>query len=67
MPKAITREDVQRMTREGAQLVDVLPEEEYAQEHIFGAINLPLRMLNRETAARLKKDRPIIVYCYDAE
>ncbi len=49
----------------GAQLVDVLPADEYEAEHIAGAINLPLKELNRETAARLDRNRPVIVYCWD--
>lgn len=30
-----------------------------------GAINLPLKELNRATAAQLDGERPVIVYCYD--
>ena len=65
MPAEIDRYEVQRLLAAGAQLVDVLPAEEYAAEHIAGAINLPLKELNRDTAARLDRDRPAIVYCHD--
>ena len=67
MPTNITREDVERMIREGAQLVDPLPEAEYAEEHLTGAINIPQGRLNKETTAQLGKDQPVIVYCYDLE
>ena len=67
MPVRITREDVQRMTAEGALLVDTLPEGEYAEEHIAGAVNIPLKKLDRQTSAHLAKDAPLIVYCYDAD
>ncbi len=67
MATSITRDDVQRMLNEGAQLVETLPEAEYAEEHITGAINLPLRKLNRETTAHLRQGQPVIVYCYDLE
>ena len=67
MTKKIDREDVQRMVADGAQLVDTLSEEEYAAEHIAGAINLPLRKLDRAMAAWLAKDRPVIVYCFDTD
>ncbi|MEE9277004.1 MAG: rhodanese-like domain-containing protein [Dehalococcoidia bacterium] len=67
MATKITREDVQRLTAAGAQLVDALPEEEYAQERIAGAINLPLKKLNRQLTRHLPKDQRLIVYCYDAE
>ncbi len=67
MPTSIDRGDVQRLMREGAQLVDPLPEAEYAEEHITGAINIPQGRLNKETTAHLRKDQPLIVYCYDLE
>jgi len=53
------------MVAAGAQLVDVLPRAEYDAEHIAGSINIPLKELNRETAARLDPGRPVIVYCWD--
>ena len=43
MPTPIRRDEVQRLIRdEGAQLVEVLPPPEYEEEHIEGAINIPL-------------------------
>ena len=65
MPTEINRADVQRLVAAGAQLVDVLPADEYEAEHIAGAINLPLKELTRDTAVRLDRDRPVIVYCWD--
>lgn len=65
MPTEVTRDEVQQLVARGAQLVDVLPADEYAAEHIAGASNLPLKELNRQTAARLDPDRPVIVYCWD--
>ncbi len=65
MPTDVQRDEVRRLLAAGAQLVDVLPAEEYAAEHIAGAINIPLKALNRETTARLDPSRPIIVYCWD--
>ena len=63
MPTSITREEVQRLIEEeAAQLVEVLPSQEYQDEHIEGAINLPLKRLNRETVGRLDNSRPVIVY-----
>ena len=67
MVRAIGRERVQELVREGAQLVEVLPDEEYADEHLPGAINLPLKELNASTAAALDPSRPVIVYCYDTQ
>ena len=67
MPIRVTREDVQRLTAEGAVLVETLPEGEYAEEHIIGAVNIPLKILDRQTTAHLAKDAPLIVYCYDTD
>ena len=65
MPTEIGREEVRRLLAEGAQLVEVMPAEDFAAEHISGAINIPLKELNRETARVLDDQRPVIVYCSD--
>jgi rhodanese-related sulfurtransferase len=65
VPTAIFRDEVRRLVEEGVQLVDVLPREEYEEEHLPGAINIPLKELNRTTTAGLKRDAPVIVYCHD--
>jgi rhodanese-related sulfurtransferase len=65
MPKSVDREEVRRLIDEGAQLVEVLPEGEYEEEHLPGAINIPLKELNRESASRLERGTPIVVYCWD--
>jgi rhodanese-related sulfurtransferase len=62
---AVDRERVQQLVREGAQLVEVLPREEYDDEHLPGAISIPLKQLAEEAARRLDRARPVIVYCYD--
>jgi rhodanese-related sulfurtransferase len=66
MPRSIHRRDVRRLVGDGAQLVEVLPPAEYAEMHLPGAINLPLKQLTRETAEQLDHRRPVIVYCWDA-
>jgi rhodanese-related sulfurtransferase len=65
MPTGIVRDDLHKLLEDGAQLVDVLPRKEYEEEHLPGAISLPLKELNRETATRLRRDIPVIVYCHD--
>jgi rhodanese-related sulfurtransferase len=65
VPTVIFREEVRALLGEGAQLVDVLLREEYEDEHLPGAISIPLKELNQQTTARLKRDGPIIVYCHD--
>jgi rhodanese-related sulfurtransferase len=66
MPTAIDRDELQRLVRdEHAQLVEVLPAAEYEDEHLPGAINIPVKTLDRETTGQLDVERPVIVYCYD--
>jgi rhodanese-related sulfurtransferase len=68
MPIPIDRDELQRLARdEQAQLVEVLPPDEYDDEHLPGAINIPLQTLGRETTGRLERDSPVIVYCYDTQ
>jgi len=68
MPITIDRDEVQRLLRdEEAQLVEVLPPDEYEDEHLPGAINVPLKTLDRETSRQLDRKRPVIVYCYDSQ
>jgi phage shock protein E len=65
MPKEIDRQGLQRMVAAGAQLVEVLPAEEYAEDHLPGAISLPLRHIDAERSKVLEKTRAVIVYCWD--
>ena len=66
MPNPVDRDDVQRLVREeGAQLVEVLPETEFDDEHIAGAINIPLKELDSKAPRLLDRGRPVVVYCYD--
>ena len=66
MPRPIARDEVQRLLAEqAAQLLEVLPEAEFEDEHLPGAINIPLKQLDRERAQQLARARPVIAYCYD--
>jgi rhodanese-related sulfurtransferase len=65
MPKEIDRDGLRRMVERGAQLVEVLPAEEYAEDHLPGAISLPLRHVDADGSEVLDKTRPVIVYCWD--
>ena len=66
VPTAINRVQLERLVEEGAQLAEVLPQDEYAEEHLPGAIHLPLKSLTAKTASGLDKTKPVIVYCWDA-
>jgi rhodanese-related sulfurtransferase len=66
MAQEIDRDRVRRLMEQGAQIVDVLPAREYSEEHLPGAINLPLRRIETEAASRLDPTRAIVVYCWDS-
>ena len=65
MPRLIDRERVQKMVEDGAQLVEVLPAREYAEDHLPGAVSHPLRQLDQE-AGEIDRNRAVIVYCWDS-
>lgn len=65
MPEILDRRDVVSWMQDGAQLVDVLPPEEYEQVHLAGAINLPLKTLD-EAPEVLDRTFPVVVYCSGA-
>ena len=54
------------MIDEGAQLVEVLPPEEYEDDHLPGAVSIPLSRIRRGETAMLDRNRPVIVYCWDS-
>jgi len=65
VPIEIDREEVQRLVAAGAQLVEVLGAREYEEEHLPGAISLPLRHIDAGSVAALDPNRAVIVYCWD--
>ena len=64
MPTEIGRDELPALTGQGAQLVEVLPTEDYDWAHLPGAVNLPLKELDAR-AGELDRARPVIVYCHD--
>ncbi len=65
MPKEIGIDEIRPALDVGAQLVEVLPRAEFEEEHLPGAINIPLKQMTEKTTASLENDRPVIVYCWD--
>ncbi len=66
MPVTVDRAQLRRLLEGGAQLVDVLPQKEYEEEHLPSAVNFPLRRLETEAVTALDRSNPIIVYCWDS-
>ena len=67
MPTSIGRGEVARLSgRECAQVIEVLPRDEYDWAHLEGAAHLWLGDMDAEEAKlTLDPDRPVIVYCND--
>jgi rhodanese-related sulfurtransferase len=57
MPTPIDRQRAQQLINQGAQLVEVLPPAEYADEHHPGAISIPLKELDRDRVRELDPAR----------
>jgi Rhodanese-like domain len=64
MPTQIGREELRTLTGEGAQLVEVLPADDYDWAHLPGAVNVPMKELDAR-AGELDRSRPVVVYCHD--
>jgi rhodanese-related sulfurtransferase len=65
MSKRVDAHRAERLMRRRVQLVDVLPSSVYAEEHLPGAINVPLETLDETRVEDLDRDRPLLVYCFD--
>jgi rhodanese-related sulfurtransferase len=66
MATDIDLERLRELLADRAQLVEVLPAEEYTQAHLPEAINLPLATLDERGVSVLDRGRPVVVYCWDA-
>ena len=66
MATPISLEQLQGLIERGAQVVEVLPQDDYAPAHLPGAVNLPLRELDERRAAVFDRTRPVVVYCWDS-
>jgi rhodanese-related sulfurtransferase len=66
---SITRVDGERvraMLAERVQLVEVLPRHEYEEQHLPGAISIPLKELDADAVGHLEREKAVIVYCWDS-
>jgi len=65
MPTSIDRDRLQQLIAQKAQLIEVLPAEEYGEDHLPGARSLPLTQIDAGSAQTIERGRPVIVYCWD--
>jgi rhodanese-related sulfurtransferase len=66
MTRTVDLAGVKELLDRGAQLVEVLPREEYEEMHLPGAVSLPLKELDARHTELLDRARPVVVYCWDA-
>ncbi len=62
---AVDLPGVRHLLERGAQLVEVLPPQEYDEQHLPGAVNIPLKQLDAAGTRGLDRSRPVVVYCWD--
>jgi len=63
--ETITTEELEQLKQSGKpfKLVDVLSIEYFQEEHIQGAVNLPLEDIASEAMNRFDMEEEIVVYC----
>ena len=62
MVTEIDRAKLVALIRRGAQVVDVLPADDYEARHIPGAVNIHLRKLDANSTGVLDRSKPVVVY-----
>jgi phage shock protein E len=56
-------ESARRLVDEGATLLDVRSEAEFAEQHVKGALNIPVQSLAQRLHELPPKTHPIVVHC----
>ncbi len=64
--REVDHSEVLAMLSSGAQIVDVLPAQEYNDAHIKSAVHLPLQRILTDAPALLDRSQRIVVYCRDS-
>lgn len=63
-PRVNTLEATLMMNKEGAGLVDLRDDADFAKGHVLNAVNIPMAQLESRLGELSKfKDKPLIVYC----
>jgi rhodanese-related sulfurtransferase len=66
VPTEVDLPGLDKLLASDAQLVEVLPAKEFEEEHLPGAISLPLKKIDASTAAALARERAVVTYCWDS-
>jgi rhodanese-related sulfurtransferase len=64
--RRVDHREVVAMLSAGAQIIDVLPAQEYNGAHIKGAVHIPLRRILTDAPTSLDRSRRVVVYCRDS-
>ena len=64
--REVDHREVLAMLSAGAQIVDVLPAQEYNGAHIRGAVHIPLSRILADAPSLLDRSRRTVVYCRDS-
>jgi rhodanese-related sulfurtransferase len=64
--REVDHRELMAMLSAGAQIVDVLPVQEYIGAHIKGAVHIPLRRILADAPSLLDRSRRTVVYCRDS-
>jgi len=65
VPTEIDLDEVRVLLDAGTTLIDVLPAEDFVEEHLPPARNVPLKELDEHAVGQLDRSHPVIVYCAD--
>ncbi|MFN2588686.1 MAG: rhodanese-like domain-containing protein [Actinomycetota bacterium] len=64
--RPIEREGLRELMARGAQVVEVLAPDQFEDDHLPGAVNIPLRRIDRDARTALDSSAPVVVYCWDS-
>jgi rhodanese-related sulfurtransferase len=64
--REVDHREVLAMLSAGAQIVDVLPAQEYNGAHIKGAVHIPLGKILADALILLDRSLRTVVYCRDS-
>ena len=55
--------EAKKLVAEGASLVDVRTEQEFARGHLDGARNIPVHQIAARAKKEIPRGKPVVVYC----
>lgn len=62
-PQFESAESIKEKAKNGAMVLDVRTDQEYASGHVTGAVNIPLAMISEMAGDIKKQKKPVLAYC----